>query len=90
MEKVEDETLGYLSPKKGNDYVEIYYEGTLDQWMEVFVEYEEMTMEKAQTAEEYGAAAADWLNGLIGAGYDSSKFMYFFETKPEDLINSFK
>ena len=88
MTKVEDGTLSYLHPKGDNEYIQVYYEGTQDQWSQIFSKYENMTMEKAESAEEYGTAAADWLNSLLGGGYDSSEFEYFFEATPEDLINS--
>ena len=80
MTRVEDETLSYLHPEGDNDYIQVYYEGTQDQWAQIFTKYEDMTMEKAETAEDYGTAAADWLNNLFGAGYDSSLFEDFIDS----------
>ena len=88
MTAVEDGTLSYLHPDKNEEYIQIYYEGTQEQWSQIFTKYETMTLEKAEDAGDYGRAAADWLNGLLGAEYDSSKYEYFFEAQPDDLINS--
>jgi len=88
MEKVEDDSLSYLHTEGDNEYIQIYYEGTQEEWAKIFRKYESMTMEKADNAEDYGTAAADWLNNLLGAGYDSSEFEYFFSATPEDLLSS--
>jgi len=89
MTKVEDATLSYLHPEGDNEYIQVYYEGSQDQWSQIFTKYEDLTMEEADSAEEYGTAAADWVNSFFGLGYDSSEFEYFFDATPEDLINSF-
>ena len=89
LTKVEDATLSYLVPEGDNEYIQIYYEGSQDQWSQIFTKYEDLSMEEANTAEEYGTAAADWLNSFFGLGYDSSQYEYFFDATPEDLKNSY-
>ena len=34
-----------------------------------------------------GTTLADKLNEMIGGGYDSSEFEYFFSASPDDLKN---
>lgn len=87
MINVYDNTLSYLHPED-NDKVRIYYAGTQEEWLNIFTEYKRTKVEDAwesKDAEAVGAAVADKLNELIGSGYDSSEFEYFFSANPDDL-----
>ena len=84
MENVYDYTLAYLHPDDGQ-MIQIYYEGTQDEWSEIFTEYKRTKVEDAEGAEEIGTAIADKINDMIGTEYDSSKFEFFFLASPDDL-----
>lgn len=84
MSIVYDNTLSYLHPKDG-ETIKIYYAGTQEEWEQIFTEYERTKVTDAELGEEMGKALADKLNEMIGAGYDSSEFEYFFSASPEDL-----
>ena len=84
METVYDYTLAYLHPDDGQ-MIQIYYEGTQDEWSEIFAEYKRTKVEDAEGAEEIGTAIADKINDMIGTEYDSSKFEFFFSASPDDL-----
>ena len=84
MTVVYDNTLAYLHPEEGKT-IKIYYAGTQEEWSQIFTEYKRQTVEEADTAAEKGAAVADKLNEMIGMGYNSSEFEYFFSASPDDL-----
>ena len=84
MTIVYDKTLSYLHPKDG-EKIKIYYEGTQDEWSNIFTEYKRKNIADTELGEEMGTAAADKLNEMIGAGYDSSEFEYFFSSSSDDL-----
>lgn len=89
MSVVYDETLAHLHPKGNNEYVKIYYAGTQKEWEKIFTKYKSKRVKDAieeRDAGEVGAALKDKLNELIGSGYDSSEFEYYFEAEPEDLL----
>lgn len=85
MEIVFDKTLSYLHPEEDDEYIQIYYAGTEDEWNKIFTKYERTEVGDAESAEEVGASLADFLNGLIGSGYDESEFEYHFEATLDDL-----
>ncbi|MDO4272440.1 MAG: hypothetical protein Q4D16_02120 [Eubacteriales bacterium] len=89
MSIVYDDTLGYLHPKEDNEYIKIYYAGTQDEWEKIFTKYKSKRVRDAieeKDIGEVGTALADKLNQLIGSGYDSSEFEYYFEASPGDLL----
>ena len=91
MEEVNDYCLSYLQSHINVDegeHIEIYYEGTQDQWQNIFHVFERTAVGDAETAEEKGKALADWINEKIGVEYDSSAFLYYFNSIPEDLVAS--
>ena len=87
MEKVTDNCLAYLTPDEG-EKIQIYYEGSQEQWQNIFKVFERTPVGEAESAGEAGAALADWLNEKVGHKYDSEKFEYFFNAIPEDLVAS--
>lgn len=84
MAVVYDNTLAYLSPDEGQT-IKIYYGGTQEEWMGIFTEYQRENVRDAEGAGAKGKALADKLNEMIGHGYDSSLFEYFFSVSPDDL-----
>lgn len=87
MVNVYDNTLSYLHPEDGKK-IKIYYAGTQEEWMNIFTEYRRTKVEDAWESKDAGAvgtALADKLNEMIGSGYDSSEFEYFFSANPDDL-----
>lgn len=81
---VYDKTLSYLHPED-KEKVKIYYEGTQKEWEKIFKKYKRKNVGDSKTGEEAGVALADKVNEMIGSGYDSSEFEYFFSTSPDDL-----
>ena len=84
MKKVYDYTLSYLNPEDGKK-IKIYYAGTQKDWEKIFTKYERTKFSDAEGAEEKGESLADKLNEMIGDGYDSAQFEYFFSASPDDL-----
>ena len=82
---VYDNTLSYLHPAEGQR-IKIYYAGTQEEWSSIFTAYQRTYVEDAEFGEELGTALADKLNEMIGAGYDSSQFEYYFSASPSDLL----
>lgn len=70
-----DDTLAYLS----EDKIDIYYEGTEDDWNNIFTEY--TGSEDANAGQEL----AEKLNSYIGHKYDSSKFTFHYESDITDI-----
>ena len=79
-----DDTLAYLN----EEMVDIYYEGTEEEWNAIFTKYE-ITSAKEEwnngNAEAAGEALADKLNAKIGHKYDESKFNYHYEVNINDI-----
>ena len=75
----------------------MYYEGTEEEWNNIFKNYERQTVEEALNSsndpEEKGAAvgtaAADKLNSMMG-GYDSSDFEYEYSVSQDKLYELIK
>lgn len=79
-----DDTLAYL----GEDKIDVYYEGTEDEWNNMFTEYQAKSASEEWSngnAEESGKALADKLNSSIGHEYDSSKFTFHYESDITDI-----
>lgn len=87
MERVTDNCLAYLTPDEG-EKIHIYYEGSQEQWQNIFKVYERTPVGEAESAGEAGTALADWLNEKVGHKYESEKYEYFFNAIPEDLVAS--
>lgn len=85
MTLIYDNTLSYLHPRDGQT-VGIYYAGTEEEWANIFTEYQRKDIKDAEFGEEMGVAAADKLNEMMGAEYDSSLFEYHFSAQPSDLL----
>ena len=83
MELVYDNTLSYLSPETGR--IKIYYAGTQEQWANIFTEYTRKLVSEAEFGGEMGTALGDAINDKFGSSYDSSEFVYYFESSPDDL-----
>lgn len=91
VEVVYDKTLNYLDPDDG-EKIQIYYEGTEDEWNFIFSSYERQTVKEAwdssEDAEEKGEAVgesiADKLNNMMGS-YDSSEFEYHYSVSEDSL-----
>lgn len=84
MKCVYDDTLAYLSA----EHIDIYFEGTEEEWNNIFKVYKKADAKEkwdAGESEEAGKALADKLNEKIGHKYDESKFTYHFEAKVEDI-----
>ena len=86
MRSIEDTTLSYLHPDE--DFVEIFFEGTADEWSRIFNRYQDMSFAEAESEEDNARTASNWLNSLLGSGYDSSEYQYNFEATPDDLLKS--
>lgn len=84
MVNVYDNTLSYLHPED-DSLIQIYYAGTQDDWGNIFTEYKRTKVEDSKFGEEMGIALADKLNEMMGSGYDSSEFEYYFSASPDDL-----
>lgn len=84
MVNVYDKTLSYLHPEDDN-LIQIYYAGTQEEWGNIFTEYKRTKVEDAEFGEEFGTSLADKLNEMMGSGYDSSEFEYYFSASPDDL-----
>lgn len=84
MMNVYDNTLSYLHPNEG-EKIQIYYEGTKEEWLNIFTEYKRTKVEDAEFGEEMGTAVADKINEMMGSGYDSSEFEYYFSANASDL-----
>lgn len=84
MELVYDYTLSYLHPDEG-EKVKVYYAGTEEEWNQIFTEYQRTSIADAELGEELGTALADKLNEIIGGGYDSSEFEFYFSASPDEM-----
>lgn len=84
MTRIYDNTISYLHPHD-QAYVKIYYAGTQEEWKNIFTQYQRTRVEDAEFGEELGTAIADKVNEMIGSGYDSSEYEYFFSASPDDL-----
>lgn len=91
MQVVYDKTLNYLHPDDG-EKIQVYYEGTEEEWNSIFSSYERQTVKEAwnssEDAEEKGEAVgksiADKLNGMMGS-YDPSEFEYHYSVSKDSL-----
>ena len=91
LKKIYDNTLSYLHPDNGK--IKIYYAGTKKQWKKIFKKYKRKTVKEAWNSSDdpeekgkaLGTSLADKLNSLIGGGYKSSDFEYFFSASPSDV-----
>lgn len=95
MQVVYDKTLDYLHSE--DEKIQIYYEGTEDEWNSIFAEYERQTVEEAwnssEDMEEKGSAVgkslADKLNSMMGS-YDDSEFEYHYSVSEDSLESLMK
>lgn len=80
-----DDTLAYLNA----EHIELYYEGTEEQWNSIFTNYEPSSASEEfenGNYEEAGTALADKLNDSIGHKFDESKFSMHFESNVNDIL----
>lgn len=77
MECVYDYTLSYLHPDDG-ECIQIYYEGTEDEFLEIFKKYKRTKVEDSEFGEEMGTAIADKINEMIGSEYNPEDFEFYF------------
>lgn len=85
LECIYDNTLAYLH----NEHIDIYYEGSEDEWNNIFTTYTPSSAKEEWdngNAKEAGEALADKLNSKIGHQYDTSKFTYHFNSTIESII----
>lgn len=81
-----DDTLAYLD----NEVIDIYYEGTEEEWNKIFTKYETSSVSEewnSGNAEGAGEALASKINSKIGHQYDKNKFNYHYEANIDDITN---
>lgn len=83
MTLVYDYTLSYLHPEEDGERIKVFYEGTQDEWQQIFTEYHRTAVGDAEFGAELGTALADALNEKIGTSYDSSQFEFYFSVTPD-------
>lgn len=84
IECVYDDTLAYLN----KDHIDIYYEGTEEEWNSIFTKYEASSAKEEWNngnAEKAGKALADKLNAKIGHTYNPEKFTYHYNSNINNI-----
>ena len=96
MKVIYDSTLNYMHPDDG-EKINIYYEGTEEEWNNIFTKYEAKSVKDAfdssenpeEKGEEVGKAVADNLNKMLGS-YESENYEYHFSFSEDDLSSILK
>ena len=99
MKCVYDTSLRYLHPEEESK-IQIYYEGTGEEWNQIFSTYERQSVKEAWNSNDdwekkgsaVGASVAEKLNGMMGE-YDSSNYEFHYsvdESQLNELIKNYK
>ena len=89
LNSITDNLLAYLS-NEYDDHTDIYYEGSQEEWNNIFQIYEATSVSDAYhsgDASGLGIALADKLNAKMGHKYDESKFTYHYNASLEDTAD---
>lgn len=99
MKCVYDTSLRYLHPEEESK-IQIYYEGTAEEWNQIFKNYERQSAKEAWNSSDdweekgkaVGSSVAEKLNSMMGE-YDSSNYEFHYsvdESQLNELIKSYK
>lgn len=99
MKCVYDTSLRYLHPEEESK-IQIYYEGTAEEWNQIFKTYERQRVKEAWNSSDdweekgkaVGSSVAEKLNSMMGE-YDSSNYEFHYsvdESQLNELIKSYK
>lgn len=85
---ITDKLLAYITPNDDTNKVNIYFEGSENDWNNIFSIYQASSVsEEWAQNNAYGAgvALADKINSMIGSKYDSNKFVYHYNATMQDI-----